>query len=65
MRNKEIQELVLMRHSLNAIREVVSRELDAMAAKIERLLPEEKMDTRVPTLEELLEIVNRKKGGRS
>lgn len=60
MKNAEI-ELVRLRMSVEAIRERVNQDLEAVAAEIERLLPEEKADrSQVPTKEELLEIVRRK-----
>ena len=34
-----VQELILMRHSIRAIRERLNEDLDAMAKQIERLLP--------------------------
>jgi len=60
MKNAEI-ELVRLRMSVEAIRERVNQDLEAVAAEIERLLPEEEGDrSQVPTKEELLEIVRRK-----
>ena len=64
MKDVEI-ELVRLRMSVEAIRERVNQDLAAVAAEIERLLPEEKVDrSQVPTKEELMEIVRKKFGER-
>ena len=51
MKNAEI-ELVRLRMSVEAIRERMNQDLEAVAAEIERLLPEEEGDRgQVPTKE--------------
>ncbi|RLB31916.1 MAG: hypothetical protein DRH11_12580 [Deltaproteobacteria bacterium] len=54
-------ELLLLRMHVTALREQIMRSLEAIEARIECLLPEDKADmSRVPTREELMRIAKSK-----
>ena len=48
MKEAEIQELILMRMNLRAIRDRINQDLDALSEKIKVLIPEERSRAREP-----------------
>lgn len=59
----EYQELILLRMSIAAIQERVTRELRALEDRISRLIPPEEMDRRPVTREDLVQAA--RKGGKN